>query len=136
MANITKSLVRMTAGKFGYALAIVLATMMLLLLSYQYWYGEYGHNNLLSIKDKLQEQIKLNEEQAYKNSILLADVKDLKSGLSAIEEHARLDLGLIKRGETFIQLSNAPIVYSHQPMPKVEEEIESVDMLPEPVTVD
>nr|WP_227543748.1 septum formation initiator family protein [Moraxella catarrhalis] len=99
----------------------------------QYWYGDYGHANLIAVKNQLHEQNRLNQEQINKNNILLADVKDLKSGLSAIEEHARLDLGLIKPGETFIQLSNAPITYSRQPLLEIDESIEAVDSVPEPM---
>ncbi|MDH2272854.1 septum formation initiator family protein [Moraxella porci] len=106
------------------------------MMQYQYWYGEYGHANLAEVKSQLAEQTRLNQEQSYKNSILLADVKDLKSGLSAIEEHARLDLGLIKRGETFVQLSNAPNTYSRQPLPEVQADVETVDALPEPAVTD
>lgn len=123
---------RLTGGKLGYVLAIAIATVVLAMMQYQYWYGEYGRANLTEVKSQLAEQTRLNQEQSYKNSILLADVKDLKSGLSAIEEHARLDLGLIKRGETFVQLSNASITYSRQPLPEAQADVEAVDALPEP----
>lgn len=111
--------------------AIICAAVILACLQYQYWYGEYGCTNLVQIKKQFNEQSRLNEEQAYKNSILLADVKDLKSGLSAIEEHARLDLGLIKQGETFFQLSNAPITYTRQAMIETQEAVELIDAPPE-----
>jgi cell division protein FtsB len=39
-----------------------------------------------------------------RNKILEAQVLDLQNGLDAIEEKARNDLGMIKQGETFIQL--------------------------------
>ena len=35
---------------------------------------------------------------------LLAEVKDLKKGDAAIEERARNELGMIKKGETYIQV--------------------------------
>ncbi|MGH8400795.1 MAG: septum formation initiator family protein, partial [Gammaproteobacteria bacterium] len=35
---------------------------------------------------------------------LAAEVKDLKQGQAAIEEQARADLGMIKKGETFYQI--------------------------------
>lgn len=134
--KIIKNAHRLRGANFGYILAIVIAAVILAMMQYQYWYGEYGHANLAEIKSQLAEQTRLNQEQSYKNSILLADVKDLKSGLSAIEEHARLDLGLIKPGETFVQLSNAPITYSRQPLPEVQADVEAVDALPEPVVTD
>lgn len=134
--KIIKNAHRLRGANFSYILAIVIAAVILAMMQYQYWYGEYGHANLAEVKSQLAEQTRLNQEQSYKNSILLADVKDLKSGLSAIEEHARLDLGLIKRGETFVQLSNAPITYSRQPLPEVQADVEAVDALPEPAMTD
>ena len=38
------------------------------------------------------------------NAALQAEVTDLQQGLDAIEEHAREDLGMIKKGETFYQV--------------------------------
>lgn len=58
------------------------------------------------------EQQYINGEQQKANQVLLADVDDLKNGLEAVEEHARSDLGLIKSGETFVQMSTASSVYS------------------------
>lgn len=123
----------MVSNQLRLIIAIVIATVVLVLMQIKYWYGDYGHANLIAVKNQLHEQNRLNQEQINKNNILLADVKDLKSGLSAIEEHARLDLGLIKPGETFIQLSNAPITYSRQPLLEIDESIEAVDSVPEPM---
>ena len=39
-----------------------------------------------------------------RNQVLAAEVQDLKSGLDAIEERARSELGMIKQDETFIQI--------------------------------
>lgn len=123
----------MVSNQLRLIIAIIIATVVLVLMQIQYWYGDYGYANLIAVKNQLHEQNRLNQEQINKNNILLADVKDLKSGLSAIEEHARLDLGLIKPGETFIQLSNAPITYSRQPLLEIDESIEAVDSVPEPM---
>jgi cell division protein FtsB len=35
---------------------------------------------------------------------LSAEVDDLKDGVSAVEERARSELGMIRRGETFYQI--------------------------------
>lgn len=43
--------------------------------------------------------------------MLAAEVYDLKNGDQAIEEHARLDLGLIKPHETFVQMSTISTQY-------------------------
>ncbi|MPX73616.1 FtsB family cell division protein [Moraxella catarrhalis] len=133
MANVNQILRYMVSNQLRLIISIIIATVVLVLMQIQYWYGDYGYANLIAVKNQLHEQNRLNQEQINKNNILLADVKDLKSGLSAIEEHARLDLGLIKPGETFIQLSNAPITYSRQPLLEIDESIEAVDSVPEPM---
>ena len=41
-----------------------------------------------------------------KNNALRAEVNDLKKGTDAIEERAREELGMIKKGETYFQVIN------------------------------
>lgn len=88
-------------------LMIVFAIAVLLALQWQYWFGVNGHDDVVNISKQINEQRYINTEQQKANAVLAADVIDLKNGLEAIEEHARVDLGLIKSGETFIQLSTA-----------------------------
>lgn len=101
-------------GVMGYFCLIIFAVVALVSLQRQYWHGENGRANLNSLEAQIAKQNDINAEQAHTNSLLRADVRDLKTQSSAIEEHARLDLGLIKPGETFYQMSNAPITYSRQ----------------------
>lgn len=46
----------------------------------------------------------INKQARERNSVLVAEIDDLRSGLTAIEERARSDLGMIKEGETFYQI--------------------------------
>lgn len=103
----------------GYLLLIVFASIMLLLLQHQYWYGEFGNQSLTKLTQQIQEQQRLNTKQQTTNDILRADIADLKSGLTAIEEHARLDFGFIKPNEIFVQNSTAPTVYDESSQEKV-----------------
>lgn len=91
----------------GYFLLIMLGVVALVLLQHQYWNGEFGYHNLAKLRDEVKKQEQLNADQLRHNQVLEEDIKDLKSGLVAIEEHARLDLGFIKKDETFVQLSTA-----------------------------
>ena len=52
----------------------------------------------------VEQQRQENSALRERNEALDADVLDLQQGLEAIEEHAREDLGLIKKGETFYQV--------------------------------
>lgn len=115
----------------GYLSLIILGVVVLILLQNQYWNGEFGYYQTATLVQEVRKQERINAEQHQKNTILYADVEDLKSGLSAIEEHARLDLGLIKSGETFVQLSTASVSY-------LGEQAVGVDAVPpalEPVDV-
>lgn len=98
----------------GYLLLIIFGAVVLAGLQHQYWYGEFGYHALSELNDELAKQQKINAAQQAVNDTLRADVRDLKSGLGAIEEHARLDLGLIKSGETFVELSVAPVIGDRQ----------------------
>ena len=91
---------------------IIFAVVVLLCLQYQYWFGTNGRGDLAQLNKQISEQQSINVDQQKANDVLLADVKDLKNGLEAVEEHARSDLGLIKQGETFVQMSTASSVYS------------------------
>ena len=61
---------------------------------------------------QIEEQQQSNDNQIAANELLRTDVHDLKTGLEAVEEHARLDLGLIKPNETFVQISTAPTTHT------------------------
>lgn len=84
---------------------IILGLMIILIVSlqYAYWLGEHGHFAQQKLQHQIEEQQLKNQELAESNRILAAEVYDLKNGAEAIEEHARLDLGLIKPYETFVQ---------------------------------
>ena len=45
-----------------------------------------------------------NEQLSERNKQLAAEVRDLKSGFTALEERARSDLGMIANNETFYQV--------------------------------
>ena len=49
-----------------------------------------------------------NEEQRLKNAKLASEVQSLNEGTEAIEERARSELSMIKKGEIFIQLLEDP----------------------------
>ncbi len=52
----------------------------------------------------MESQQEQNNQFRQRNAALSAEVKDLKSGQDAIEEHARNDLGMVKKGESFYQV--------------------------------
>ncbi len=85
-------------------LAILLSTL-LVLIQYPLWYGKGGWLRVWEIDTELAEQRKSNDERRLRNAALLADVKDLKSGTVAVEEIARMRLGMVWPGELFVHIS-------------------------------
>ena len=81
-------------------------TLLLLLafLQYRLWVGENSLAHVVRLRDDLQAQTEENEALRLRNEILAAEVRSLKSGLDAVEERAREDLGMVRPGETFYML--------------------------------
>lgn len=97
----------------------LLLIVMLAVLQYDLWIGEGSMASVWHMQHTIKEQRTKNAGLKARNDSLSAEVKDLKSGLSAIEERARSELGMIKKGETFIQTvdpkSNRPDPDSDKP---------------------
>ncbi|HDY84306.1 hypothetical protein LCGC14_0565220 [marine sediment metagenome] len=85
------------------ALMIFLA-VILVLLQYRLWFSHDGLPSVLYLHHQVDVQQQGNDVLEKRNQLLAADVHDLKSGLDALEERARNDMGMIKREETFFQI--------------------------------
>jgi len=83
---------------------MILLTVILLLLQYRLWFSHDGLPSVLLLHRAVEVQKQDNAVLAERNQVLAAEVQDLKSGLDALEERARSELGMIKPGETFFQL--------------------------------
>ncbi len=79
-------------------------SVMLLLLQSKLWFGDASVRDVLNLKQTVKEQQARNDQVMQRNSVLAAEVEDLKTGLEAIEERARSELGMIKKDETFIHI--------------------------------
>ena len=85
---------------------ILVAILILILLGLQYrlWFGDGSLSEVVQLTRELEIQKQRLHQLEERNRILEAQVLDLQNGLDAFEEKARNDLGMIKQGETFIQL--------------------------------
>jgi cell division protein FtsB len=92
---------------------------IVLLLQYRLWLSDDGVRELVRLEEAVDRQKAENAELAARNQQLVAEVADLKSGMTAIEERARSELGMVARGETFYQVvpqrpaARAPTATSH-----------------------
>jgi cell division protein FtsB len=84
-------------------LAAALAVAFIL-LQYRVWLSPDGVREVARLKQAVALQRAQNEQLADRNRQLAAEVRDLKTGMDALEERARSDLGMIARNETFYQV--------------------------------
>ena len=84
-------------------LASILA-LLVVALQYPLWVGKGGWMRVWELERHLAQQHEGNARLKARNDALEAEVRDLKEGNEAIEERARMELGMIKRDETFYQV--------------------------------
>lgn len=80
---------------------LLVLVLILALFQYWFWFGEGGLLKQSALKKQVLEQRQENGILKERNAALEAKVRYLKDGLEGIEERARHDLGMIKKGETF-----------------------------------
>lgn len=88
----------------------IVAILITLILQYQLWFGEAGRIALQQLKEDIIKTSEANQALKDRNKQLYAEMQDLREGLDVVEEYARLDLGLVKKNETFVQINSAKVV--------------------------
>lgn len=81
---------------------------ILLGLQYPLWLGDGGMLTLWKLKREIAVQKQENSDLKGRNLALEAEVRDLKEGYEALEERARAELGMVRRGETLFQIIERP----------------------------
>lgn len=84
---------------FAVVLLVVIAG-----LQYRLWVGQGSFAHVSGLQSQVALKTAENEGRQQRNAILKAEILDLKQGLEAVEDIARSELGLIKKGETFFLL--------------------------------
>lgn len=87
---------------------VVILIILLAGLQYRLWFGEANLRQVWALEDQIAEQQRENQQLTERNKRLEAEVNDLKKGLGAVEDRARSEMGMIKKGETFYQLIEPP----------------------------
>jgi cell division protein FtsB len=81
--------------------------LALVLLQYRLWLSDQGVREVSRLQAAVELQAAANHEQVERNRQLIAEVTDLKVGLTALEERARSELGMVGNSETFYQVVTA-----------------------------
>jgi cell division protein FtsB len=84
-------------------LAIILG-LLLVAIQYPLWIGKGSWTRVRDLDRQLVAVKSTNAATKARNDAMDAEVRDLKEGMEAIEERARLELGMIRRDEVFYQV--------------------------------
>ena len=91
---------------------------LIVALQYPMWLGKGGWLQVREYDRQLAAQREANAKLSARNAALDADVRDLKTGNEAIEEHARAELGMIRHDEVFFQIQNGGAAAKPAPVPR------------------
>jgi cell division protein FtsB len=89
----------------GQRLVPAILIALLAVLHLQLWFGRGSVPNVARMVTELDAQRQKNEQARLVNLRLAAEVRDLKEGLQMVEEKARLELGMIKPNEIYVQIN-------------------------------
>lgn len=84
-------------------LGVALAALIVL-IQYPLWLGKGSWMRVWDVDRQIKTQKEKNAKLQTRNSVLEAEVRDLKQGFDAVEERARSELGMIKQDEVFFQV--------------------------------
>ena len=77
---------------------------LIIMLQYPLWFGKTGWLNVQQLKQNVAAEHEKNLELQDRNALMYAEINDLKQGTDAIEEHARSELGMVKKNEILFQI--------------------------------
>ena len=95
-------------------LLIVVLLVAFVMLQYRLWVGKGSLAEVSILKQEISQLEKQLIKLRERNRTLQAEVDDLRSGKSAIEERARNELGMIKEGEIFYQVIDSSKGKAHK----------------------
>ncbi len=83
---------------------VVLLVSLLALVQFRLWVGDESLAEVWRLRQAIDQQTSENTLLQSRNQRLEAEVRDLKTGLEAVEERARLELGMIRKDEIYFQI--------------------------------
>ena len=84
--------------------SVFLLFLLVVVLQYPLWLSKGGWLHVWELERQVQARRSENLRLEARNASLDAEVSDLKNGNGAIEERARLELGLIRTREILVQI--------------------------------
>ena len=89
---------------------MTILVLLIVLLQYRLWLDKGGIPEVLQLEKEVEMVTLEVNGLKERNQKLAAEVVDLKTGIEAIEERARTDLGMIKQDEVYYQVIDSKSV--------------------------
>jgi cell division protein FtsB len=89
----------------GHRVVPIALLALLVALHAQLWLGRGSVPNVALMTEQLNAQNQKNQSALLVNNQLAAEVRDLKEGLEMVEEKARMELGMVKSNEIYVQIA-------------------------------
>ena len=85
--------------------ATLVIAALLAVVQADLWFGKGNWPYVMSLHSQLDQQLAANEQLRYRNVRAAAEVADLREGLEMVEDKARSELGMVRRDEILVQVT-------------------------------
>lgn len=89
----------------GHRAVPVALIALLVIIHAQLWFGRGSVPTVARMTEQLSAQNLKNQQAQFANDRIAAEVRNLKEGLEMVEEKARMELGMVKVNEIYVQIS-------------------------------